>query len=61
MKSNLNVSVLVHEFDTAVEALQIASDTAFNNVPNDIVCFVGLFVLIDEILKQNSNRGDDGN
>lgn len=51
MKCHLDVSILVHEFDTAVEALQIASDAAFDNVPNDVVCFVGLFILIDEILK----------
>ena len=56
MKSYLDVGVLVHEFNAAVKALQIASNTAFQNVPNDIISWVSLFILIDEILKCDSNH-----
>mgnify|MGYP006879344105 FL=1 len=59
MKSYLDVGVLVHEFNTAVEALQVASNAAFQNVPNDITSLVGLFILIDEILESDSDHSND--
>ena len=59
VKSNLDVSVLVHEFNATVEALQVASNTAFQNVPNDIISWVGFFILIDEILESDSDHSND--
>lgn len=61
VKSDLDVGVLVHEFNAAVEAFQVASNTAFQNVPNDITSWVGLFILIDEILKSDSDHSYDSN
>jgi len=61
VKSYLNVSVLVHEFDTAIKAFEVASDAAFHNIPNNVISTASLFVLIDKVLKCNSNHGYDSN
>jgi len=59
VKSNLNVSVFVHKFDTAIKAFEVASNAAFNNIPNNVFFVSSLFILIDKVLKCNSDHCDD--
>ena len=61
MESNLDVSVLVHELDAAIKALEVASDDAGHNFEDDVIFHSSFFVLVDEILKYNSDGSHNSN
>ena len=61
MKSNLDVCVLVHEFNAAIQALEAASDDASNNLEDNVIFHLSLFILIDNIFENNSNGSDHSN
>jgi len=61
VKSNLDIGVLVHEFDAAIQALEAASYDAGNNLEDNVIFQLGLFILIDNIFENDSNGSDDSN
>ena len=61
MKGNLDISILVDEFDAHIEAFQNASDVARDAFENDIVFHLCFFILVYDIFKDNSDHGDDSN
>jgi hypothetical protein len=59
MKSYLDVSILVNEFDTGVKTFQNASDVARDTFKNDVVFHLSLFVLVYNVFKYHSDYCDD--
>ena len=56
MQGDLNVSVLVHELDTAVKAIKNTSHALGDDCPDDVVTLVGLLVLVLQILEDESDH-----
>jgi len=61
VKSNLDICVLVHEFNAAIKALEAASDDASNNLEDNVIFHLGFFILIHNIFENDSNGSDDSN
>jgi hypothetical protein len=61
MEGNLDISVLVHEFDAAIKALKVASDNAGNNFEDNVIFHASFLILVDEVLKYNSDCSHNGN
>jgi len=61
VKSNLDICVLIHEFDAAIQALEATSDDAGNNLEDNVIFRRGLFILIDNIFENDSNGSNDSN
>ena len=63
MKSDLDVGILVDVLYTGVKALKVASNAALGSLVESVlfVSWVGLLELVDEVLKHESDHGDNSN
>lgn len=61
MESNLNVSILINEFNAGIEAPDAASNAAFQTFVDRVfgVFSSGLFVLVDDVLEDNFDHLDN--
>lgn len=57
-KSNLDIGILVNEFDESVEAIEAASDAIHHDFDSSVLLIGGLHLLIEE-LESNSDHPDD--
>jgi hypothetical protein len=61
VKSNLDVSIFVDELNAHIEAFQDASDVASHALENDVVFHASFFILVNDVLKDNSDHSDHSN
>ena len=61
LQSDLNICVLIHEFNVRIDAPDNASDDTCNNLENNVIFSLDLFILVNQVLKEGLDRVENSN